>query len=203
MNQRRLRYDEFIATADRAFGSFMSDMDRSGKLQNTTVIVSADHGESFEGGVYQHSSPYLTRPVIHIPLIIHTPGQQDSRGISVTADQTSLAPTILELAGISKPNWMRGPSLVPWLDRDGQGEGEGLAFTQYFEKNSVFKPLRHGTIGVIDGQYQYVFYLDTHKGELRPLKEAQMWNLDNSAEEPARAEALRSLLHAQFPDLVQ
>ena len=203
VNQRRLRYDEFIATADRAFGSFMSDMNRSGKLQNTTVIVSADHGESFEGGVYQHSSPYLTRPVIHIPLIIHRPGQQDSRWVSVIADQTSLAPTILELAGISKPNWMRGPSLVPWLDRDGQGEGEGLAFTQYFERNSVFKPLRHGTIGVIDGQYQYVYYLDTHKGELRPLKEAHMWNLDNSAEDPVRAEALHSVLHAQFPDLVQ
>jgi len=43
----RRRYDEFIATADRAFGAFMSDLENTGKLQNTTIIVSADHGESF------------------------------------------------------------------------------------------------------------------------------------------------------------
>jgi arylsulfatase A-like enzyme len=203
VNQRRLRYDEFIATADRAFGAFMSDMESSGKLQNTTIIVSADHGESFEGGVYQHSSPYLTRPVIHIPLIVRTPGQQDSHTVAVIADQTSLAPTILEIAGVPIPTWMRGPSLVPWLNRDAQGNGEGLAFTQYFEQNSVFKPLHHGSIGVIDGQYQYVYYLDTHKGELRPLNEARIWNLDRSAEHPERAAELRSALKTRFPDLIQ
>jgi arylsulfatase A-like enzyme len=202
VNQRRLRYDEFIATADRAFGAFMTEMEASRKLQNTTVIVSADHGESFEGGVYQHSSAYLTRPVIHIPLIVRTPGQQDRRTVSVTADQTALAPTILELAGVAKPEWMRGASLVPWLNREDQGDGQGSAFTQYFERNSIFKPLHHGTVGVIDGQYQYVYYLDSQKGALRPLNEAQIWNIDHSAEDPARAQALRATLHSRFPDMV-
>jgi arylsulfatase A-like enzyme len=203
VDRRRLGYDEFIATADRAFGAFMSELEDSGKLRVTTVIVSADHGESFEGGVYQHQSAYQTRPVIHVPLIVQTSGQQGSRTVAFTADQTALAPTILELAGLPKPVWMRGPSLVEWLTRDGQGENEGLAFTQYFEKNSVFKPLRHGSVGVIDGQYQYVVYLDTQKGDLRPLNQAQTWNLDRSAEYPARAEALRAAIHARFPDLVK
>ena len=203
VDQRRLAYDEFIVTADRAFGTFMSDLENSGKLRDTTVIVSADHGESFEGGVYQHVSPYLTRPVIHIPLIIRTPDQQESRTVAFTADQTSLAPTILDLAGQPKPDRMRGQSLVRWLNRDGQGEGEGLAFCQYLERNSVFRPLRHGTVGVIDGQYQYVVILYSQKGRLRPLNEAQIWNLDRSAENPARAEVLRAAIHSRFPDLVQ
>ena len=183
----------------------MADLESDGKLQNTTVIVSADHGESFEGGVYQHESAYQTRPVIHIPLIIRTPGQQDSRTVSVTADQTSLAPTILELAGVTKPESMRGPSLVKWLSGDAQGEGEGQAFCQYLEKNSVFKPLHHGTVGVIDGKssHQYVLDLDTQKGSLRPLDEAQIWNLDRSAENPALAEQLRAAIYARFPELVQ
>ena len=202
VDQRRLRYDEFVATADRAFGSFMSDLETSGKLRNTTVVVSADHGESFEGGVYQHESPYLTRPVIHIPLIIRTPGQQERRTVAYTVDQTALAPTILELAGLSKPVSMRGQSLVGWLNRDGQGEGQGLAFTQYLERNSVFKPLGRGSVGVIDGQYEYVVYLDSHKGALRPLNEAQCWDLDRTAENPARAEALRAAIYARFPEVV-
>jgi arylsulfatase A-like enzyme len=201
LNERRLRYDEFIATADRAFGNFLADFDASERARNTTVIVSADHGESFEGGVYQHSSPYLTRPVIHVPLIIRLPGQQQSRTVTLSADQTSLAPTILELAAQTKPEWMPGQSLAPYL-RDGvQSNGAGLAFTQYLERNSVFAPLRHGKVGVIDGQYQYVLDIATQKGELRPLDQAQVWNLDRTAENPARAEALRQAIYSRFPYL--
>ena len=198
IDRRRLAYDEYVASADRAFGAFMSDLENSDKLRDTTVIVSADHGESFEGGVFRHQSPYLTRPVIHIPLIIRTPGQQEGRTVNFAADQTSLAPTILELAGLPKPDSMRGQSLVPWLNRDGQGDGEGLAFNQYFERNSVFKPLRDGSVGVIDGQYQYVVYLASQKGVLRPLNEAQIWNLDRSAENPAKAQACGQLSTDDF-----
>jgi arylsulfatase A-like enzyme len=203
VEQRRLRYDEFIATADRAFGDFMTDLENGGKLARTTVIISADHGESFEGGVYQHSSPYLTRPVIHVPLIIKTPGQKEGKAVAVTADQTSLAPTILELAGVPRPASMQGPSLVPWLTEDSPSEEKGIAFCQYFERNSVYRPLRQGTVGVIDGEYQYVVYIDSQKGELRPLSEAEVWNLDRSAENPEKAAALRAALSARFPELVR
>ena len=48
-------------TADRAFGSFMSTLEKSGRLSNTTVIVTGDHGESFEGGIYQHENKNMTR----------------------------------------------------------------------------------------------------------------------------------------------
>ena len=144
-----------------------------------------------------------TRPVIHIPLIIRTPGQEDSRRIAFTADQTTLAPTILELAGQQKPNWLPGQSLVAWLNRDSQGEGEGLAFCQFLERNSVFKPVHHGTVGVIDGKYQYVLDIDTQRGSLKPLNEAHIWNLDRTAENPERANALRATLNARFPEMVQ
>ena len=200
---RRLAYDEFVLTADRAFGSFMSALEKSGKLSNTTVILSADHGESFEGGIYQHEDQYMTRPEIHIPLIIRTPGQQQGGRVAFAADQTALAPTILELAGQAKPDWMRGQSLVKWLQNGSDGKGEGMAFCQYLENNSIFKPLEHGTVGVIDGQYQYVVILSTQHGVLRPLSEAQFWNLDRSADDPARADVLRAVLHAQFPDLIK
>jgi arylsulfatase A-like enzyme len=174
-------------------------------LPNTTVVVSADHGESFEGGVFQHETAYLTRPVIHVPLIIRTPGQEQGRRVAFTADNSALAPTILELAGLPKPASMRGQSLVEWLNRDGQGEGEGVAFSQFLEKNSVFKSVRHGTVGVIDGksQHQYVLDIDTQKGSLKPLNEAQIWNLDRSGENPALAEQLRATIATRFPDMVR
>jgi arylsulfatase A-like enzyme len=202
VDRHRLAYDEYVLSTDRAFGKFITTLETSGRLQNTTVIVSADHGESFEGGVYQHQTPYLTRPVIHVPLIIKMPGQQTGRTVAFTADQTALAPTILDIAGQQKPDWMHGESLAPWLIHDLPATNKGLAFTEYLERNSVFKPLHRGTVGVIDGEYQYVFYLDSQKGALRPLNEAQKWNLDVSAQNPARAEALRASLHSKFPKVV-
>jgi arylsulfatase A-like enzyme len=148
---------------------------------------------------------YQTRPVIHIPLVIRMPGQQDSRKVAFTADQTALVPTILELAGQSETDRMRGQSLVEWLNRDAQGEGEGMAFCQYFEQNSVFKPLRPGAAGIIDGksQYQYVVDMDAQKGSLKPLNEAQIWKLDRSAENPELAQQLRAIIASRFPELVQ
>ena len=78
-----------------------------------------------------------------------------------------------------------------------------MAFCQYFEKNSVFKPLRHGAVGVIDGEFQYVYYLDNKLGVLRPLAKAQHWDLDWSSTYPERAKVLHETLRARFPDLVQ
>jgi arylsulfatase A-like enzyme len=203
VDKYRLRYDEFILTADRALGSFLSELESTGRLQSTVVIVSADHGESFEGGVYRHKTPFQTRPVIHVPLIIRTPGQTEGRRITLTADQTSLAPTILDLAGLAKPQWMRGQSLAPWLKQEPRDAQSGLAFSQYLEKNSVFEPLRHGTVGVIDGKYQFVLDLDSKKGALRPLNEAHIWNQDRTAENPAKAKELLSAIYSRFPELRQ
>src|SRR5262249_55092678 len=118
VDRRRLLYDEFVLTADRAFGSFLEKLRNSGRLDNTAVILSADHGESFEGGVFRHETEYLTRPTVHVPLIISLPGQTQGRSVTTVADQTTLAPTILELAGQKKPSWMRGQSLVPWLNTE-------------------------------------------------------------------------------------
>ncbi|HWD00070.1 MAG TPA: sulfatase [Candidatus Sulfopaludibacter sp.] len=203
VDQRRLAYDEFLLTADRAFGAFMTDLETRGRLRNTTVIVSADHGESFEGGIYQHGGRFLTRPVLHIPLIIRTPHQQEGRSVAFVADQTALAPTILELAGQKKPAWMTGQSLAKWLTGDRTGEGEGLAFNQYLEINSIFKPPQHGSASVIDGQYQYVVVLASQNGGLRPMGEAQIWNVDRTSEYPEKAKALREALALRFPDIVR
>ena len=203
IDMRRLAYDEFVLTADRAFGSFMSALEKSGRMRNTTIVVSADHGESFEGGIYQHETQYMTRPVIHIPLIIRTPDQLEGRIVEYVADQTALAPTILDLAGVPKSASMVGESLAKWLKEESGGEGEGLAFSQFFEINSIFEPLRHGTVGVIDGKYQYLVILSAQRGVLRPLKEAHFWNIDRTSDDPARAAALSAAIYAKFPEIIQ
>jgi arylsulfatase A-like enzyme len=201
VDKARLRYDEFVSEADEAFGRFISQAETAGRLRNTAVVVTADHGESFEGGVYSHKSRFLTRPQIHIPLVIRMPGQQEGRQLSSPADQTSIAPTILEAAGLSKASWMRGRSLVGELNGASSVTEPASAFTQYFETDSTMKPLRKGTVGIIRDGEQYIVDLPTGKGFLRSLSEAQSKDCDHSAENPERAAELRSAIHTRFPEV--
>ncbi|MBI4697362.1 MAG: sulfatase-like hydrolase/transferase [Nitrospirae bacterium] len=46
----RARYDEFIRYCDKKFEDFVSQVSKTNRLKNTVVILSADHGESFEHG---------------------------------------------------------------------------------------------------------------------------------------------------------
>jgi len=200
VSKARLRYDEFLAEADDAFGTFLRELERSGRLNNTTVIVSADHGESFEGGVFGHENRYLTRSQIHIPLVIRMPGQTEGQRIGYTADHTALAPTILEIAGLRSPESMRGKSLVPVLNGSAS-EGEGAAFTQHLDTDSIFTQPQKGTVGMITGGTQYVLDLRTGQGILRPVTQAQSWNFDASRENPALASRLRGVVYDRFPHL--
>jgi arylsulfatase A-like enzyme len=201
----RLRYDEFMADADSAFGDFLSGLEADGKLADTAVIVSADHGESFQGGFFRHEHAFQALPEIHIPLIVRMPGQDHQTQVDMAADQTSLAPTILEIAGLPRADWMYGPSLVPWLNaQPGDSpkiEGRGLAFNEFLETDSVFFPVRSGTAGVTDGVHQYVLDLGTGEATLRNIAEPLVWNIDRSAEEPEVARELRAELYSRFPDL--
>jgi arylsulfatase A-like enzyme len=195
---QRLRYSEFVAESDRAFRDFLTFLDATTGAE-TAVIVSADHGESFTGGVFTHGGPDQVRQIVNIPLIIRSPRHRAGDRVTVAADQTSLAPTILELAGLPRPSWMRAPALFPGDNEASRTGGE--AFTQYFERNSIFEPIRNGTVGIIDGANQFVVDLETKKGVLRPLAEADIADVDRSRENPALAAELRRRIFARFPNL--
>ncbi len=198
VDKQRLRYAEFVAECDGAFGDFMTFLNASAGLE-TAVIVSADHGESFAGGVFTHGGPDQVRQIVNIPLIIRSPRHKAGDRVTVAADQTSLAPTILEFAGLPRPSWMRGPMLFPGDSATMRTGGE--AFTQYLELNSIFEPIRQGTVGIIDGVNQFVVDLESRKGILRPLAEADLTDADHSQENPALAAELLRRIYARFPGL--
>jgi hypothetical protein len=87
--------------------------------------------------------------------------------VTIAADQTSIAPAILEIAGLPRADWMPAPSVVPWLNTHPGGaakiEERGLAFHELLETDSVFFPVRSGSAGVTGGVHQYV--LDLGSGE--------------------------------------
>ncbi len=206
VDKARLRYDEWIAQADGAFGEFMTMMRASGRLQNTAVIVSADHGESFAGGYVGHGGSDLRRPILHVPLLIHLPGQTRGEIITDVVDQTALAPTLLDVIGGSRPHWMDGKSLGPLLQggataQSRAGRESSFAFAQFLEPNSVFGVANRGTVGVIDGQNQYVLTLDDGRGALYALEDSDRQDRNRASSEHELAARLRAQIAHRFPAL--
>ncbi|GMV10202.1 MAG: hypothetical protein AMXMBFR55_19360 [Gemmatimonadota bacterium] len=96
-------YDGAIAYLDAELQRLFRDLEARGQLDNTVIIVTADHGEAFgEHGFLNHgSSLYL--PEVHVPLLVRLPGKA-MRGC-VVSDWVSLrdiAATISELTPLGR-----------------------------------------------------------------------------------------------------
>jgi arylsulfatase A-like enzyme len=94
-------YDGGIANIDRRFGEIIELLRRTGGLDDTLIIVTADHGELFgEHGIYGHDLG-LYDPLIHVPLVMRLPGRVPAGArIDAPVQLVDLFPTVLELTGL-------------------------------------------------------------------------------------------------------
>ena len=112
------QYDGALAYLDHELGDLFRELERRGMLNNTIVIVTADHGEEFgEHGVFDHGNS-LYRPAVHVPLLIVAPGHAPA-GTRVGAAVTlrDIAHTLAELVTPGESNPFPGMSLSRfWTD---------------------------------------------------------------------------------------
>jgi arylsulfatase A-like enzyme len=112
----RFSYAEQIRRIDRAIGEIRQLLIDLGQWDDTLLVVTSDHGESFlDKGLPEHDySPY--NEVLRVPLIMSFPRRlapgQVIRGLTWHAD---LLPTILSLAGVEPPPGLRGLDLGPMM----------------------------------------------------------------------------------------
>jgi arylsulfatase A-like enzyme len=84
------------------------------RLDNTVVIVTADHGDEFgEHGKFGHRALYDES--LHVPLIIAGPGIPEGKRIAEQVSLIDLAPTITSHLKIPSPPGFHGRSLLPIL----------------------------------------------------------------------------------------
>ena len=89
-----------------------------GIYDNTMIIVTGDHGESFgEHGVWGHGLDYYEQ-LVQVPLIMKMPAANQTRkDIDSLVQGIDIMPTILDVAGISKPHIAQGKSLMPLVEK--------------------------------------------------------------------------------------
>lgn len=175
LNELRQSYDEFIADIDIEFGKLIDHMEETGILDNSYVVVTADHGEFFERGEHGHVTPLLYEPITRIPLLISQPGQRERRDIYTLTSNVDVTPTLLKIAGKEIPDTCEGRVLPGF---GGEETNERSVFVVEAKKNPAYQPLDKASVAIIRGQYKLIQYLG-----YRYKEGFEFYDLENDPEE--------------------
>lgn len=101
-------YDGEVATADRAIGALLTQLERMGLADRTIVAVTSDHGEEFlEHGMLGHGRQLFDESV-RVPLILSGPGIARGERTETRVENRFLGPSLLRLAGVEARENLKG-----------------------------------------------------------------------------------------------
>jgi len=107
-------YDSAIAELDARLGRVFDRLEALGLADQTIVVFTSDHGESFgENGLFAHT--HLQDSNLMVPLVVAPRPAGGRRRHELQVRVVDVAPTVLEMAGITRPPGLSGRSLVPLL----------------------------------------------------------------------------------------
>jgi len=153
-------YDGELHANDEEVGRLVRRLRALGVWDETTFVVTADHGDEFlEHGDWSHGKT-VYQEVVHVPLVLKPPASLDLAPAAVDAPVSllDLAPTLCELAGLDPGSTtFAGRSLVPLV----RGEETGLDRPLAIE----LRRARRVVLGVRRGPWKYVAELSPEPGE--------------------------------------
>ncbi len=179
-----------IAWLDHLLGQLRTSLERRDPgLENTLILLVADHGECFgEGGLLENHEASLFEATQRVPAVIRLPGRtpEARRGerLETSASHVDLAPTILELAELPPLPSAQGSSLVPALTAGGDPDplsGRGR-YMEAYQRRLGDKRLS----GWVKDGWKAVWAIDGSSS----LYHVETGDRDRAAEEPARLDAL-------------
>lgn len=131
-------YDESLRYVDKNIKELLAHLESIGiDRENSVFVICADHGEAFlEHGNFGHSQ-MLFNVNINVPLVFYGPRYLHKSGAVLRpASLIDVSPTILDLAGIRRPDSYKGTNLFDEKERDvvaqaseSEGDLSGAAFT--------------------------------------------------------------------------
>jgi choline-sulfatase len=132
-------HDGAISYHDFRFGQFLERLQQLGVLEDTLVVITSDHGEEFhEHGSWGHGHS-VYQELLSVPLIFWRPGVvPNGQRIAHTVSTFSVAPTIVDLAGVEGLEQAEARSLGPDL----RGEipvGPQVAFSDFLDDRRVIR----------------------------------------------------------------
>ncbi|MBI5240621.1 MAG: sulfatase [Elusimicrobia bacterium] len=184
-------YDDRVAHLDASLGRFFAELERLGVMEDTLIVLVSDHGTLFgEGGKFAHGMHMSTHDgIFHVVLAVWAPGLAPRR-VKSPVELVDVAPTLLELAGLPRPEPFEGRSLVPLMR--GQEDSQerpvfGTATATWNESGAIKHYVR-------DPRWKFVSEEPSGKTTLYDLASDPEEVRDVSAARPEEAQRLSGLL---------
>ena len=167
-------YDAEIAFVDESVGRTVEALEERGLLDNTLIVLTADHGESLgEHGETTHAV-LVYASSLQVPLIIRDPRRVEARRLSPLVGTTDIFPTILNRLGLPIPDTCQG-QVLPEDDASAPEHRELYAESLYGNLLYGWGPLERLTRDswtLIRGpRSSQLFDLETDPHELRELSD--------------------------------
>ena len=176
----RTNYDEFILYVDREFGRFFDRLESSGKLENSVIVFTSDHGEMFERGIEGHSTAVLFQPVIHVPLLIFEPGRKERLDVYTPTSVVDVLPTVLHLTDQAAADWGEGILLPPFGPAD--VEHPPSIHTIQARGTEKHNPMKEATVTNVKWPYKLIYFFGYKRLEVMGER-VELYNLESDPDE--------------------
>ncbi len=188
-------YLRCIKSIDDEVGRLIAYLEKEGLMENTVIVYTSDQG-FYMGEHGWFDKRFMYEESFRTPLIIRFPGKQTAGNENADLVQNiDYAPTYLDIAGIEKPEWMVGTSLLPLLDGKKPADWRTYLYYHYYDYPAYHMVRRHD--GVRDARYKLIHFY----GEKDKYNEAincnELYDLQNDPNE------LNNLYeHPEYADIV-
>lgn len=143
------QYDGEIAYADYEIGKVIEYLRNKEIINETVIIITADHGESLMQHDNYMGHKGLYDCITRVPLIIRFPEGSPRGVINELVQHIDIAPTIYEIAHVKSPKTVNGSSLIKIIE-SGKGAKEIVMLENTQEK----------AIGLRTKEWKVIVYLE-------------------------------------------
>jgi arylsulfatase A-like enzyme len=155
----RVAYESEIAHVDALVDALLRELENRGVLQNTLVVITADHGEQFgEHGLVLHANS-LYKQLLHVPLVAVYPSRVPAgERVSGPVSLRDMAATIVDLSGLEVAAPFPGTSLDGiWNEGGHAAPSVSLAHLTKALNRPDWYPNGPGPMdSIVQGQYHYI-----------------------------------------------
>ena len=146
------QYYQSVSRIDQGVGRLVELLRKTGKLDNTWILFTSDHGIAFPGA---KTTTY--EPGLRVPLLVRGPGVRAGGHVSdAMISHIDLVPTILDLAGAKAPSGgLHGRSFIPVLNEKNAAGWDEIHASHTFHEITMYYPMRV----VRQGRYKLIWNL--------------------------------------------
>ena len=172
-------YDGEIRYVDEYFQQMIDYLRERGKLPETLIIFTSDHGEEFfDHGGSSHGHT-LYNELLHVPLIVYHPRFKPARRNEIVRS-LDLLPTLIELFELDPGEAIiQGRSLVSVLEGRDDSRSE-----QQFVLSEVMYPSKIEGVSLQDDQWKLIWTKQSQPGSWSPRKKNNVWELYDVRKDP-------------------